>query len=907
MNKKLTKIVGAALGLSMAVGVGVGLVTSNNLASPVYADDPSVSTLNFTAACGGSGVADDGAEWTITSDGTESTFDNTKGIHYGTSSAQVGYIQLATDDISGTISKVVVNASTASGVTASVNVTIGGVAFGGDAQSLSQTASNYTFSGSAAADEIVVKIEKPSKAAKAIYCKSVAVTYSTSGETTYSVLYDGNGGTGTMTDNTAYSNGATVTVLDNEFVRDGYIFDHWDTKDDDTGIDYDEGGTFSIGANVTLYAQWERNLGDLTGDGLIKFGSDTGSLDINSTSVSGTDSSGVIWTVDTTFASGTSFSPNPSYSQIGSKDKPASSITFETEDLLSNYKVKAFTAKLGGFNNTIGDVTLKVGDTVVGTGSLSASDDVTVSKSITAVGSKLSVIIDNIDKGVKAYFISYTLAPEIETQTLSYSVASAYDDEEIIISSDAESAVTWSIVSGSGTTAAGAEITSGGVVSVDGPGTVTVKATAAGYSDATIQVTFIEKPANAHTVTFVSNGGSVSPAAKVIADQGTFEFPSAGTKTGYVFDGWTSTGSAPYHAVGETSPAVTDDITYTAHWTEVYEHTVYFGTADGTAPLSNFTNTSYIIPSEVTLDNIQGNVYGKNDNTAAAIRLGKGDATGSFDVTIDSDYYIKKVVANLKYYSSDSTAEFAVSPNAEYSVKKAGLTNNFADYEFDVSEAFSNKVTFSNTITGKRVYISGFTIEYDIKPSSVAAIKAIDTASALKFNYTDSITNIESFTNTAIRFGGFMSKALWDSLAADVDIEGYGILVAANSGLDGETIKQKYASAKTTSNTPEQAISALSTHGVMKNVQHKTHPTAADDGQKSFMNVSGDYYVWTVKKTIGSEFTAKYNAVAFILIDGGIVFLDEVSYSAKDIATRDVPNTDAADPALPALTWIKDH
>ena len=110
----------------------------------------------------------------------EQSFDNAKGIHYGTGSTkQVSYIQLLTSDISGTITKVVVNASTASGVTASVSVTVGGNAFGGDPQSLTSSAADYTFTGSATG-EIVVRVEKPSSAYKALYVKSVVVTYTTS-------------------------------------------------------------------------------------------------------------------------------------------------------------------------------------------------------------------------------------------------------------------------------------------------------------------------------------------------------------------------------------------------------------------------------------------------------------------------------------------------------------------------------------------------------------------------------------------------------------------------------------------------------------------------------------------------------------------------------------------------------
>lgn len=38
----------------------------------------------FTAACGGSGTDSQGNTWTVTSDADESTYDGTKGIHYGT-------------------------------------------------------------------------------------------------------------------------------------------------------------------------------------------------------------------------------------------------------------------------------------------------------------------------------------------------------------------------------------------------------------------------------------------------------------------------------------------------------------------------------------------------------------------------------------------------------------------------------------------------------------------------------------------------------------------------------------------------------------------------------------------------------------------------------------------------------
>ena len=270
-------------------------------------------------------------------------------------------------------------------------------------------------------------------------------------------------------------------------------------------------------------------------------------------------------------------------------------------------------------------------------------------------------------------------------QTLSSSVESAYADETITISSDATTTVTWSIVEGAGTTAEGASVTSEGVVSVTGAGTVTVKAVASGYNDATKQVTFNVRPAGTYyDVTFDSDGGSISPAKLSILSGSTFAFPSPGTKEHYTFDGWTSD-LINYYNPGDTSPAVTGDIEYLGFWTkdptyavtysagsngtgsfvdddehfsgeytllpfnsltgvsaasdyqfkdytvggvrknpgdvinidsavtvtvnfEELNYKVVFGTADGTAGISNFNNTSFVIPAGVTLNNMSSNV-----------------------------------------------------------------------------------------------------------------------------------------------------------------------------------------------------------------------------------------------------------------------------------------------------------
>ncbi len=139
--------------------------------------------------------------------------------------------------------------------------------------------------------------------------------------------------------------------------------------------------------------------------GTINFGNgNNGTISINSASVTGSDSEGNTWTITTVGT--TSFTPNGGYSQVGSGNNPAESITFTTT-LPSAVKISDFSAKFGGYGSTAGTVTLKVGETVVGTGSLNGSNDVTIENITEAEGNTLTVIVTNIVAGVKCYYISY--------------------------------------------------------------------------------------------------------------------------------------------------------------------------------------------------------------------------------------------------------------------------------------------------------------------------------------------------------------------------------------------------------------------------------------------------------------------------------------------------------------------
>ena len=173
-----------ANGVITAVSAGDATITCKSVADPTKSTTCAVhvnfspytkSSLIFTAACGGSGTADDGATWAVISDGEESTYDATCGIHFGTNNKSVTYLQLATSGIEGEVAKVVVNARDAQ-ANATISVAVGGVDFTCTNPVATNTSSDFSFTGSGSG-EIIVRVDRGSSMTKAIYVKSIVVYY----------------------------------------------------------------------------------------------------------------------------------------------------------------------------------------------------------------------------------------------------------------------------------------------------------------------------------------------------------------------------------------------------------------------------------------------------------------------------------------------------------------------------------------------------------------------------------------------------------------------------------------------------------------------------------------------------------------------------------------------------------
>lgn len=77
---------------------------------------------------------------------------------------------------------------------------------------------------------------------------------------TANLEYDGNGATAGSVESVVAGVDGTATVAENDFTREGYAFDSWNTAADGTGVKYVAGDKISVAAPLTtLYAQWTAN------------------------------------------------------------------------------------------------------------------------------------------------------------------------------------------------------------------------------------------------------------------------------------------------------------------------------------------------------------------------------------------------------------------------------------------------------------------------------------------------------------------------------------------------------------------------------------------------------------------------------------------------------------------------
>lgn len=566
------------------------------------------------------------------------------------------------------------------------------------------------------------------------------------------------------------------------------------------------------------------------------------------------------------------------------------------------------------------------------------------------------------------------------TQTLSSDPISgeAYIDQTITVSSNASSSVTWSIVDDGDTTASGAAVTSAGIVSVTGAGTVKVKAAADDYNDATIVLTFSERPlvpfitpsknsTSGYTgmneelsfdygnltsiLTIVSGNSSIVTVEEPSASAGSgtvqINFVGAGSTTVLFKDGATQLASVSvtvtasyvsitglptddYVNIGEDldlASTITidafgtcsDDVTWSSDnpsIATVSDFGVVRGVSVGTVNISVvsvdypsatmtcevtvceaivLSDGSYSLAAPAEIESeprttlINGytlNILNAHNNASSANELTLVSGTLSTSNTLISNKTpvlgpITKIIFNIKSGSAGTAVYKAAISDSEIinPVTATTYTRTGPGQIVITADSAANLryFAFSSTKTSVNGHLESICICYE-NPTPEEAINEISTRSTLTYRYTTdpSLT----ITLGAIRFGGLVSKALWDKLDEVSEIQGYGILLSTASYLGANQLK-----------TYIESYDGVN----VKNFYHEVAsamPDLANTTQTK--GLLEDYYVWNLYKTVTDSLAVPYTSVAYIRTESGVVFFNQVTASASSLA-EDLLATDEYD------------
>ena len=75
---------------------------------------------------------------------------------------------------------------------------------------------------------------------------------------TYSITFNSNGGTGSMSPIKNIKSGETKTLTKNTFTREGYTFAGWSTSSDSSTVKYADGAQVKVTTSIQLYAVWNQ-------------------------------------------------------------------------------------------------------------------------------------------------------------------------------------------------------------------------------------------------------------------------------------------------------------------------------------------------------------------------------------------------------------------------------------------------------------------------------------------------------------------------------------------------------------------------------------------------------------------------------------------------------------------------
>ena len=817
------------------------------------------------------------------------------------------------------------------------------------------------------------------------YNVTANVTFFAQWENRYTVTYNANGGSGTITDsNSPYAPNATVTVMASTGFtapQPDMVFDKWNTAANGSGTYYEPGDTFAISSNRTLYAQWKE---DPNISYVNSYSSDfessegyTASSTYNSTVDSGPN--GKQWhiyygTASTNAALEGSQSLQMRWYASAKNNKPYAQTSFASAE------VKTISFKYKVTNSNMNFKTLykeNAGDEWIDIETVDTVDNNpheyrhVFDSSVTSLFFRVEVC------GTAPESSSYNFVVDSMRFKSLATLASINGNDTVKVGSewaptsitedDSDAPVTgatYAFVNSNGATILSSNTTTG-AFTCSSEGTVTVKATKTGYliADKVVTVqpadafvnnlskTSVEAYTGQHeTITFSYGGldtiGMQSNDESVVTYQDLsystgsgsvrLNYVGAGSTTVLFKDGSTTLATITVSVQNSTvtisglpssksiyvgrsfdlgrTISVTHTGTYSnnVNWNSdnnavasVTNAGVVTAVAVGTA---NITVASVDAPSVTMTCSVTvaatpkaviidfGNVKNQNPNDLTTstflstfsvdskvsctaitkvcatnstnmLKMGSGSYTASLTLKMPSMYYITKV--EMEVYEGAAT-NLEVQSGAVDSEKESQSAATAGTYIFDNNLAAdrSSVVTISTSAT-KAIYLTSLILHYEDRVSNVS------TQTQLSYRYTGNSEDGFTYSDISIRFGGVISKALWNELDTDEHaITGFGVMIADGGAVTTHSEFVDILDAATPSTVSTDLASNYAIDYFVPVANMAT--TIGEDANN---------YFWNLRFSIdASDMDEMYSAIAYIKVGNEYVLMNMARESVETLA-----------------------
>ena len=339
---------------------------------------------------------------------------------------------------------------------------------------------------------------------------------------------------------------------------------------------------------------------------------------------------------------------------------------------------------------------------------------------------------------------------------------------------------------------------------------------------------------------------------------------SAGVITG-VAEG---TADVTVTSVSYPSATMTCSVTISATPTAFF---IDFGDIKNTNPTDLSTSTflsTFSVDSKVSCTSITKVCA---SNSANMLKMGSNSSSSSITLQIPSVFYLTKV--EMEVFEGNNL-NLEVQSGAEGSTKEVQGASTAGTYIFDdyLSTERSSIVTISTSAV-KAIYLTSLILHYEKRVTN------LPTQTKLSYHYEDNGNGGFNFSDISIRFGGLISKAIWNEIdTSEHLISGFGVMITEGRNIDeNETIEE------------------YKTMAVLAENSTNTHDDIVDyymsKAEMATPVESGDNYFWNLFQAIDpADVEDVFVAVAYIKVGDEYVFMDQVRYSVKTLATDYLAN-----------------